>query len=126
MPLSDAVQFISGVVEDCKIPHVIIGGIAASAFGEPRATKDADLVILITPQFADQFLRIIEDHGLFIERRREVLRKLVDKRDIKMLRRQNTHLDWGYIQERVPELAKEAGKPEMLERLSIIMGERCP
>lgn len=76
MPLEDTVKFINGTLRGAGIKHLYMGGIAASAHGEPRATKDADIVILIPPEDTAQLLDTIEANGLQIRNRRRVQEKL--------------------------------------------------
>lgn len=76
MPLADAVSFINQILRDAGIKHLYMGGVAASAHGEPRATKDADIVILIDPADVSKLLDTIEKEGLPIRNRARVQQKL--------------------------------------------------
>jgi len=76
MPLADTVSFINRILRDAGIKHLYMGGVAASAHGEPRATKDADIVILIDPADVSKLLDTIEKEGLPIRNRARVQQKL--------------------------------------------------
>ena len=48
-------------LEACDVPYVVIGGLASSALGRPRATGDID--ILVTPQDAHRALQVLGQAG---------------------------------------------------------------
>ena len=48
-------------LEACDVPYVVIGGLASSALGRPRATGDID--ILVTPQDAHRALQALGHAG---------------------------------------------------------------
>lgn len=48
------------------IPYVVIGGIAASLRGRPRMTMDSDIVILLSKDDVDNFLKIMKEHGFAV------------------------------------------------------------
>jgi hypothetical protein len=41
-PLESAVVEVASVLESCSTPYMLIGGLAVSAWGEPRATLDGN------------------------------------------------------------------------------------
>ena len=49
-----------------KIQYVIIGGIAASIWGRPRMTMDADIVIVASPENVARLLELLEQSGFQI------------------------------------------------------------
>jgi hypothetical protein len=75
MPLADTVKFINELLRANKIDHFYIGGVAYSAYGEPRATKDADIVVVVPMENSEALLDLIEDAGLHVWNRRMVLQK---------------------------------------------------
>ena len=85
MPLADVARFVSELMQATESEYVVIGGVAASAVGEPRATKDVDVVVLVAPEKAENLLEAIEHKGLKISRRPEVLRKLKEGKPAKIL-----------------------------------------
>lgn len=77
MSLREIVGFLNGFTEEYAIPHFYIGAIASNYHGHPRPTKDADLVIFIDPQAANDVVDSIEDAGILVQdRRKEVIEKL--------------------------------------------------
>lgn len=57
MSLSDLVAAVVQRLDEAGIPYMITGSLASSFHGEPRSTRDADLVIDPTP---DAFRRFID------------------------------------------------------------------
>ncbi len=49
-PLEAAVGEAAAVLESLSIPYMLIGGLAVSLWGEPRATLDADLTVWVEPE----------------------------------------------------------------------------
>ena len=60
------INLVLGKLEDARIPYCIVGGLAAIAYGRPRLTLDADLVIALGPHHIQSFVRTfpIEDFYL--------------------------------------------------------------
>jgi hypothetical protein len=67
-PLGDLNRWLTS----CNVPHAIVGGVAATLQGEPRATRDIDAVVLIPEDEWGQFLQSAEAFG-FVPRRRNSL-----------------------------------------------------
>jgi len=61
-----AISLILGKLEEARIPYCIVGGLAAIAYGRPRLTLDADLVIALGPHHLHPLMRAfpIEDFYL--------------------------------------------------------------
>ncbi len=59
-PLFKKAAELQGFLNESKIPHAFIGGIANSIHGEPRATLDADVLILVAQQDIEDLLRQLE------------------------------------------------------------------
>lgn len=59
---------IISVLQKFKIKYVIIGGIAASILGKPRATIDVDVVIIITPEKIEDFIQALRLCGFKISK----------------------------------------------------------
>jgi hypothetical protein len=55
-PLVAALRALSSWFEAEKVPHAIIGGVAASLLATPRLTGDIDAVVLLDSQFWESFL----------------------------------------------------------------------
>ncbi|HEX7343590.1 MAG TPA: DUF6036 family nucleotidyltransferase [bacterium] len=62
-PLFKQAAELQGFLNELKIPHAFIGGIANSIHGEPRATLDADVLILVAHQDIEDLLRQLETHA---------------------------------------------------------------
>lgn len=60
--LDDAVT----ALDDADVPHLLIGGLASSVLGRPRATEDVDL--LVKPEDADRALDALAEAGFETER----------------------------------------------------------
>ena len=60
------INLIIGKLEEVRIPYCIVGGLAAIAYGRPRLTLDADLVIALAPHHIKPLVRAfpIEDFYL--------------------------------------------------------------
>jgi hypothetical protein len=48
-PLESALLEVSSVLEGLQIPYMLIGGLAVSAWGEPRSTIDVDVTLWVEP-----------------------------------------------------------------------------
>ena len=62
-PLLRQAAELQGLLHDLKIPHAFIGGIANSILGEPRATLDADVLILVDDQAIEDLVRQLKAHS---------------------------------------------------------------
>lgn len=51
----EAVSEVASFLEETQVPYVIIGGLAVEHWGEPRATRDVDVTVLVPPQEEEQF-----------------------------------------------------------------------
>lgn len=54
---------IIDIFEATGIEYVIWGGVAASAYGEPRFTRDMDVVIRLSYDDVDILARLLEEDG---------------------------------------------------------------
>src|SRR5690606_9703394 len=48
-------------LEERKVSYALIGGVAASSLGRPRATQDID--IFVRPEDADATLEVLKEYG---------------------------------------------------------------
>jgi len=63
-----------GMLEAAGIPFMLTGSHSSSFHGEPRATRDVDVVIDPSPEQLDQFLKLLgEDYYVIPEAAREAL-----------------------------------------------------
>lgn len=54
------------ILETLKIPYYITGGVAAITYGEPRTTRDLDLVIAIDSSQIDPLVAALEASGFYV------------------------------------------------------------
>lgn len=52
--------------EQADIPYYVTGGVASTIHGEPRATRDLDLVIQVTAAKLDSLVTLLESHGFYV------------------------------------------------------------
>lgn len=58
-------QFIDPL-ERSKVPYAIVGSVAASLYGEPRATNDVDLVIQVEPADAKRLIQAFPSDQFYV------------------------------------------------------------
>ena len=51
------------LLRETKTKYVIIGGLAVSLYGEPRATFDIDVNVLLAKENLDNFLKVSKKNG---------------------------------------------------------------
>ena len=56
MDLLQAVGEVVAFLEEERVPYVLIGGLAVQHWGEPRATRDIDVTVLVDEAAFDRFL----------------------------------------------------------------------
>jgi len=83
--LGDVVGFATEVLRKSKIDYAVVGGLAVSARGQPRLTRDMDLIVSIRPKEVAAMLDAIEAAGLKIPRRNSVEGKLKAGRPAKIV-----------------------------------------
>ena len=63
--ISLAIQ-LQTIFTDLGIPHYITGGVAAATYGEPRTTRDLDVVIALIPLQLDTLVQRLEHDGFYV------------------------------------------------------------
>jgi hypothetical protein len=77
---NDFVLMVLDALEKSDIPYLIGGAVAAWAWGEPRATRDLDLIIQIPESAADKLSEELEKRDMFLPA--EIIReRLKDRRE---------------------------------------------
>lgn len=54
------------MLESAAIPYYVTGGVASSWHGEPRSTKDLDLVVQANAEDLDKFVSVLAGNGFYI------------------------------------------------------------
>lgn len=54
------------ILTNLDIPYYITGGVAAATYGEPRTTRDLDIVIALVPAKLDVMVQYLEAEGFYI------------------------------------------------------------
>src|SRR5205814_2028788 len=57
--LVESVAALQRRLEQAGVPSIVIGGLAVSAWGEPRVTRDADLKVLLNRESGQQLLNVL-------------------------------------------------------------------
>ena len=65
-----ALKKLKSLLEKQRTPYMLIGGIAVALWGEPRATQDIDIVVLISKDRAFDFLEEAKKYGFSYQERR--------------------------------------------------------
>ncbi len=55
-PLLAALRDLKNWMKIKQVPHIIIGGVAASILGRPRTTQDIDILVLLDERYWEEFL----------------------------------------------------------------------
>jgi predicted nucleotidyltransferase len=76
MPLTDVARFLSEFLKGDDIQYVVIGGLAVSVRGTPRATRDIDIVLLVSQEDTDSLLERIVAAGGEIPNPHRLVEKL--------------------------------------------------
>jgi hypothetical protein len=63
--ISLAIQ-LQTIFADLGIPHYITGGVAAATYGEPRTTRDLDIVIALPLNQLDAMVQRLESEGFYV------------------------------------------------------------
>lgn len=62
---SEIARILHDILEPANIPYYITGGVAALAYGDPRTTRDLDLVISIEPSEVTALVTALETAGFY-------------------------------------------------------------
>jgi hypothetical protein len=74
------VRMVLDAIETSDIPYLIGGAVAVWAYGDPRATRDLDLVVQISEDGADQLSKELEKRDMFLPAE-TIQERLKDRRD---------------------------------------------
>jgi len=65
MTQQDVFEFVVRTLEELDIPYMVCGSVAAMAYGEPRLTKDMDIVLALLPDKIAGFHRRFSGAGFY-------------------------------------------------------------
>jgi hypothetical protein len=124
--LEAALLELAGALEDCRLPYALIGGLAVSLSGEPRATLDVDVSVWAAP---DQLVAAIDCLCARFRAYRMIpvasvedllFMKLLSTREkdtsdaAALFRRFGSSLDRGYLVPKLKEAADALDRPDIL------------
>lgn len=66
MTLEPFLRRIVAIVDEVGIPYMLTGSLASAYYGEPRATRDIDFVIVVSDVELDQLVRSLDEDGLYV------------------------------------------------------------
>jgi hypothetical protein len=69
------VRRIVGLLDEVSIPHMVVGSLASSFHGEPRQTRDIDIVIDPTPQALRRFVDLLSPDDFYADAAMEALER---------------------------------------------------
>jgi hypothetical protein len=58
---------VVGLLDDAGIPHMVAGSMASTFHGEPRMTRDIDMVIDPTPEAIEQFVAALDRSRYYVD-----------------------------------------------------------
>jgi len=58
---------IVGLLEEASIPHMVVGSLASSFHGEPRQTRDIDIVIDPAPEALRRFVELLPPQDFYAD-----------------------------------------------------------
>ncbi len=62
--LTQLINTVSRHLQEKRIPHVLVGGVAVAIWGRPRATEDVDLIIDLREEQLEEFQQHLAEHGI--------------------------------------------------------------
>jgi hypothetical protein len=65
---ADMLAIVIGLLEAADVPYMITGSLASSYHGEPRATRDIDIVIEPSPDGVERLANGLADSGFYVDR----------------------------------------------------------
>lgn len=76
MTLAAFLDRLTSIIEEAGIAYMLTGSLAAAYYAEPRATRDVDLVIAVSPGQLEGLVNRLDRDGLYVslEAAREAVR----------------------------------------------------
>lgn len=78
MTLESFLRRVVAIIEHVGLPYMLTGSLAAAYYASPRATRDVDIVIEVTPEEVDELVRSLDEAALYVDR--ETARQAVHQR----------------------------------------------
>lgn len=77
MTLEEFLRRVIAVADDLSLPYMLTGSLASAYYGEPRATRDIDIVIALESDEIGQLVRRLEEEGFYVsdQAAREAVRR---------------------------------------------------
>ena len=67
MTFADLIRTVLAHLETAAIPYMVTGSVASSYYGEPRATRDLDVVIEPDQRSLEDLLDRLTDDGFYVD-----------------------------------------------------------
>jgi len=93
LPYSEFVKLVLSALEAANIPYMVGGAVAAWAWGEPRATRDLDVVVQVPVESVQKLSDELADRKMLVPADIIMNNLLDDRADIPL---NAIHLDSGY------------------------------
>lgn len=77
MTLESFLRRVVAILDETGVPYMLTGSLASAYYGEPRATRDIDVVIAVSEEEIDALVRRLDAEGFYVspEAAREALRR---------------------------------------------------
>src|SRR4051812_29449839 len=68
MEQSELLRHVCEILEELGLPYLVTGSQATIAFGEPRFTNDIDIVVALTPERLESFVKRFPADEFYLSR----------------------------------------------------------
>jgi hypothetical protein len=65
--MKELLRAVSSILDSVGIPYMVVGSFASTAYGEPRSTRDLDLVIDPSPAALDRLLEQLDPSLYYVD-----------------------------------------------------------
>jgi len=109
-----ALKFVLDALEQAGIPYMLVGSFASNLYGVPRATQDADIVIVPDPDKLRNFLSTLTREGFYVPPESSVRQALIHECPFNVI-----HVDSGFKVDLIPKRARPFSQQEFQRRVKI-------
>lgn len=74
--VASGLKLVIKLIEESKIDYMIVGSVAGSIYGEPRLTRDLDLVVALSPGDVQKFPVMFDSNDFYFDLKKLSLKKL--------------------------------------------------